>query len=123
MRESSFVILVLFQLCFRSSPTRRLRWSALSFLPTLSKCHSRRLWPHFWLHCNKFQMFQQTRKRKQIVKDTAASPNIMTQIQNTLTKATRLNLEFIEQEVGLLHKRVELLICQKESIIDVPCCD
>ena len=51
------------------------------------------------------------------------SLNIMTKIQNTLTKATRLNMEFIAQEVGLLHQRVELLICQKESIIDVPCCD
>ena len=52
-------------------PLRRLRWSALSFLPTLSKCHSRRLRPHFWLHSNKFQVFQQTRKREKIGKDTA----------------------------------------------------
>ena len=59
-----------FFICF-CDPLRRLRWSALSFLPTLSKCHSRRLRPHFWLHGNKFQMFQQTRKREHIDKDTA----------------------------------------------------
>ena len=123
MCQSSFVILVFFHLFLRPSPTSEVervvffahfvemsqQAAAATFLA------SRQQVPNVSTDKEKRTNWQRHSAR--------LPPNIMTKIQNTLTKPTRLNIEFIAQEVGLLHQRVELLICQKDSIIDVPCCD